>query len=126
MDREALERLIRQAYAVEADRPWASYPNYTVFRHPGSRKWFALVMDVPGNRLGLPGAEPLDVVDLKCEPRLLGSLLGEPGCFPAYHMSKGSWITLALDGSAPDDLIQALLSMSYDLTAPRPARRRGN
>ena len=46
-----------------------------------------IVIGVPKNKFGLPGCENLDVVNLKCNPLLLGSLLGEKGFFPAYHMS---------------------------------------
>lgn len=34
--------------------------------------------------------ENIDVVNLKCDSVLVGSLLCESGFFPAYHMSKGS------------------------------------
>ena len=37
-------------------------------------------------------------------------------------MNKENWLTVALDGSAPDDILRALLDMSYDLT--RPKRRK--
>ena len=90
--------------------------NYEVFRHANSKKWFAVVMDVPKFRLGLDGEELIDVVNLKCDSVLVGSLLCESGFFPAYHMSKGSWITVALDGTIPDDKIKMLLDMSYHLT----------
>ena len=60
--------------------------------------------------------ELIDVVNLKCDSVLVGSLLCESGFFPAYHMSKGSWITVALDGTIPDDKIKMLLDMSYHLT----------
>ena len=39
---------------------------------------------------------------------LAGSLLMENGFFPAYHMRKDSWITVALDGSVADDKIKML------------------
>ena len=54
-------------------------------------------MDIPKNKLGLQGEEMLEVVDFKCDPILIGTLREEPGFFPAYHMSKDSWITVALD-----------------------------
>ncbi len=54
-------------------------------------------MDVPKEKLGLQGEEVLQVVNFKCDPILIGSLLGEKGFFPAYHMSKASWITVALE-----------------------------
>ena len=36
--------------------------------------------------------------------------------FPAYHMSKAHWLTVALDGTTDEDKIKFLLDMSYDLT----------
>ena len=117
MDRRELEKYIAQQYGVEMDRPWAKYPNYGVYRHKSNRTWFAVVMDVPKEKLGLKGAGMLDVVNLKCEPAFIGSLLNEPGFFPAWHMNKSSWITVALDKSAAGETIRLLLDISYDLTA---------
>ena len=95
--RAELESFIMETYNAETDYPWLKYPNYEVFRHCNNRKWFALIMDVPKNKLGLQGEEMLEVVDFKCDPILIGTLREEPGFFPAYHMSKDSWITVALD-----------------------------
>ena len=125
MRRNELEAFIMEAYNAEADYPWRKSPNHAVFRHCSNRKWFALIMDVPKNKLGLQGEGLLDVVNLKCDPILIGSLREEPGFLPAYHMSKDNWITVALDGSAPDDKIKMLLDMSYQATAPKVCRRKG-
>ena len=118
MKREQFIRHVSDEYGIEGEYLWAKYPRYCAFRHPGNHKWFALVMDVPRSKLGLEGEEALDVVNLKCGPILTGSLLEEPGIFPAYHMSKENWITAALDGSVPDERLKLLLAMSYDATAP--------
>ena len=56
-------------------------PNFAVFRHSNNQKWFALILDIPRSRLGLPGDESIDVVNLKCDPLLIGSLRSEPGFF---------------------------------------------
>ena len=61
----------------------------------------------------------IDVVNLKCDPALIGLLRQERGFFPAYHMSKTSWITVAIDGSVADDKRKMLLDMSYEATAPK-------
>ena len=103
--------------------PWLKYPNYEVFRHCNNRKWFALIMDVPKNKLGLQGEEVLEVVNFKCDPILIGTLREEPGFFPAYHMSKDSWITVALDGSVSDDKIKMLLDTSYEATASKTHKK---
>ena len=124
MRRNELEAFIMEAYNAEADYPWRKSPNHAVFRQCSNRKWFALIRDVPKNELGLQGEGLLDVVNLKCDPILIGSLREEPGFLPAYHMSKDNWITVALDGSAPDNKIKMLLDMSYQATAPKVRRRK--
>ncbi len=58
------------------------------FRHSGNRKWFAIIMSVTEDRLGLKGDGILDIVNFKCEQALIGSLLGEEGFYPAYHMRR--------------------------------------
>ena len=124
MKRDELETLISETYNADADYPWLKYPNYEVFRHSNNQKWFALIMDVPKNKLGLHGSEPLDVVNFKCDPILIGSLRGEPGIFPAYHMNKEQWITVALDDSVSDDKIKMLLDMSYQATALKARKKK--
>ena len=74
MDRKELEEFIQTSYETEPDRPWAKYPDYLVFRHRKNKKWFALLMNVPKNKLGLQGEEGLDIVNLKCDPVLVASL----------------------------------------------------
>ena len=82
MNREELEAYILNHYSTEPDYPWADTPRAAVFRHANNRKWFALMMEVPRDKLGLAGAEKLDIVNFKCDPILIASLRGEPGIFP--------------------------------------------
>lgn len=117
MNAEQLERYICDTYSTEPEYLWAKYPSYRVFRHGSNRKWFALLMEISKEKLGLPEPGLIEVLDVKCEPLMIGSLRSEAGIFPAYHMSKASWITVALDGSVSDEKIRWLLEMSYDLTA---------
>lgn len=122
MTREELERYILATYPAEDDRPWLEYPQHQVFRHTANKKWFALAMTITRDKLGLPGDGFIDAVNLKCDPLLLGSILQEPGFFPAYHMNKTHWLTAALDGSAEDEKLLFLLDMSYALTRPKGRR----
>ena len=116
MTREELRTYISDVYGVEPDMPWADEPSYAVFRHENNRKWFAVIMDIPKNRLGLSGDATIDIVNMKCDPVLLGSLLSEPGFFRAYHMNKEKWITAVLDGSAEDEKIKLVLDLSFEAT----------
>ena len=124
MNREELEAYILNHYSTEPEYPWADTPRAAVFRHAGNRKWFALVMEMPRDKLGLAGTEKLDIVNFKCDPILISSLRGENGIFPAYHMNKSSWITAALDGSAPEDKLRLVLDMSYTATAPKLRKKK--
>jgi len=124
MTREELEKYIDDNYSVEPDYPWIKYPDYEVFRHTSNKKWFALIMEVPKNKLGLPTNDILSIVNFKCDPILIGSFLDKEGYFPAYHMNKTSWITVALDGSVSDDEIKMLLDMSFEATAPKIRRKK--
>lgn len=125
MNRSELSQYILETYPAESDHPWLKYPENEVLRHSSNKKWFALIMEVEKRRLGLDEAGTLTVVNLKCDPLLLGSLRQEPGFFPAYHMSKTRWITAALDGSVPDEKINMLVELSYQATAPKPRRSKG-
>ena len=87
MNRAGLTAHMQTAYGVEPDYPFEGDTVSAVFRRSDNRKWFALVMRLPAERLGIPGSL-LDVVNLKCDPLIIGSLLAEPGFFPAYHMNK--------------------------------------
>lgn len=124
MNRAELENYIRDAYSAEPDYPWVKYPNFAVFRHLSTKKWFALVMNIPKQVLGLSDGGTVDVVNLKCDPILMGSVLQMPGIFPGYHMNKDSWISASLDGIVPEDTLKMLLDVSYNATAPKPPKKK--
>ena len=116
MNKKEFREYIAEVYGVEPDYPWESNPAFEVYRHTNNKKWFALVMDIPRSRLGLEGDEIIDVVNLKTDPVAAGSLRLEKGIFPAYHMNKDKWISVALDGSVDDEKIKMLLDQSFELT----------
>ena len=109
---------IRDFYGVEADFPWPRYPDYAVFRHAHNRKWFALVMRVEKTKLGLSGAGQIDIVNLKLESALAVEFLTqEPGFLPGYHIARGNWVSVLLDGSVPLARITPLIDQSFAATA---------
>lgn len=58
----------------------------------------------------------IDVLNIKCDPMMIGSLRMKEGFFPAYHMNKENWISILLDGTVSADEIKPLLELSYQLT----------
>ena len=122
--RNAIIQYIQDTYSAEAEYLWADTPDCAVFRHPSSKKWFGITMNVLPDRLGLDGEKAIDIINVKCGPVMVGSLLTEESFFPAYHMNKTNWITILLDGSVPNHKITFLLQVSYDSVAPKRTRRK--
>ena len=73
-------------------------------------------MDIPRKNLGLTGDGEINVVNLKCDTRLIGTFREEAGIFPGWHMNKAHWLTVALDGTVEDEKIEFLVDMSFELT----------
>ena len=73
-------------------------------------------MDLPKSKFGVSDNENISVVNLKCDPLLIGSLTKDEGIFPAYHMNKAYWVSVWLDGTVEREKIEWLLNLSFDLT----------
>lgn len=119
MDRVQLIQFIAEQYNAHEENPWKKYPNHSVFRHKDNQKWFALMMNISKSKLGLTSNAMIDVLNVKCDPMLISVLRNEKGVYPAYHMNKENWLTLALDGSIKDDQLKWLLDQSFELTASK-------
>ncbi len=116
--RDFVFEYIKKKYKVSPEYPWAKYDSNAVFRHTDNRKWFALVMDVQREKLGLSGEEYADVVNLKVDDMFLRDMLiRQDGIFPAYHMNKQHWISVLLDGTVPEEKVFEMIDMSYMTTA---------
>ena len=124
MTLQELKEHIFDTYSAEPDHPFKMDDVSCVFRHADNRKWFALTMNIPYRTLGIPRDGNVDILNIKCDPILIGSLRCKPGFCTVYHMNKDKWITILLDGSVDRDDIIPLLAMSYDLTANKARKRR--
>lgn len=93
---------------------WMKFPGYAIFRNPQNRKWYAALMEVERNNLGLKGM--LDILDVKCSHEKVEELKSLKGFLPAYHMNKKSWITILLDGSVEKQMVFKLIEESLELS----------
>lgn len=114
MERQDVFQFVKQNYGTEPDYPWADWN--AVLRHRENRKWYGVILEVGRQKLGLSGSGQVDVLNVKCDPRLVGTLRCQEGFHEAYHMNKEKWISIRLDGSVPESQIKTLLALSYDLT----------
>ena len=87
----------------------------SVFKTSGNGKVFAL------SSLGAPDLS----VSLKVDPEDSIALREQyPAITPGYHLNKKHWISIALDGSVPEDLVEELIRGSHALVRPKVPRTR--
>lgn len=118
--RETIFAYIKKKYKVSPEYPWAKYDDNAVFRHSDNKKWFALVMGVEKNKLGLSGSEYVDVINLKIDDMMFRDILvQQEGILPGYHMNKEHWITVLLDGTVEEAKVYDLIDASFLATASK-------
>ena len=118
--RDKVTKYISNQYGVDPEYPWDNYPEYTVFRHRDNKKWFALIMKVGCDKIGIKGEGQVDVINLKIDdPILHDTLVHEKGIIPGYHMNKQYWITVMLDGSVSEDQVYRLIDTSFAATGKK-------
>ena len=102
---------------ASTDMPFEDDFDTTVLRHGPGGKWFGLLMRVRRDRVGWTGDALTQILNLKCDPLVSYALRQQyPDILPAYHMNKTHWISVRLEGSLPEEVLQMLLEMSYQLT----------
>lgn len=116
MTRQALIDFCLTFPAAYEDYPFDSITDagmWTVMRHKGNKKSFALIYE-RNQKL---------CVNLKCDP-LEASLLRQAltDVTPAYHMNKTHWNTVVLGGDVPDEGVCSMIEKSYDLIKPKRKR----
>lgn len=97
---EATAFALRLPKAVE-DYPFGDSP--AVYKVEG--RIFAFVVSDPDRPR----------LSLKCEPRLAEALRAQyASVIPGWHLNKRHWNTIELDGTVPDEEIEAMVVHSYE------------
>lgn len=116
LDREEVFNYVNRKYDVKPDYPWKTYSNFAALRHKANKKWFALVMNIAQDKLGLDGSDEIDVLNLKIRQEFIGPLRKKEGFYKAYHMDKSNWISINLNEINSINHIKDLIAESYELT----------
>lgn len=124
MTRQQIFEYVKKEYGAGPEYLWRRFPDYAVFRHGDNGKWFGLIMDVPREKLGLSGDGRADILNVKMDdPVYADFLTRQEGIFRGYHISRGNWISVLLDGTVPDHLIRDLIAVSFMASASRETRQ---
>ena len=118
--KEKVFEYISGKYLVKPEYPWEKYDRSCVFRHKENGKWFGLIMDVRGDKVGLESPDVIYVMNLKIDDPIFHDLLvKQKGIIPAYHMNKKNWISVRLNGDVPEKNVFDLIDASFEATAPK-------
>lgn len=125
MMRERIIEHIRKEYKADPEYLWSRFPDYAVFRHADNNKWFAILMNVRRDRIGLEGDGSTDIINVKLSDPLFADFLSrQPGYRRGYHFSRGSWVSILLDGSVSFEEICRWLEESYQTTASKEKKKK--
>ncbi|MER0123663.1 MmcQ/YjbR family DNA-binding protein [Streptococcus sp. ZJ93] len=114
-----LVRYIEKSFQEGPDYPFTKAPEIATLRHAANQKWYGLVTQVPWTALGIANKEgTVEIINVKVEAGQMKNLLSTVGIYPAYHMSKKTWVSISLDGSLTDEVLFDLVSKSRNLVAP--------
>lgn len=114
---EALER----RFGTLHEAPWEDDPDSITFKTKLSKKWFAIMMRIPADRLGLKGRNLIDVANIKLPPDKINALIDNVHYFRAYHMNKTHWLSVKLDKDSDISEFLSLAEISYSLAEKKNA-----
>lgn len=106
---------IKEKYKNEPEFLWLKFPNNAIFRHEDNQKWYAALINLSKRKLGISEDGEIDILVLKCDPVMIGSLIDHKKYFSAYHMNKEHWITVMIENTSEEE-IHTMLDLSYEIT----------
>lgn len=104
---------VKNKYGDELEFLWPKFPRNAIFRRADNAKWYAAILTVAKNKLGLIGDEIIEIIDLRADSAQIAAMTDGEKYFPGYHMNKKHWLTICLDGSVPAEEIYTLIDNSY-------------
>ena len=112
-----------EKYSAKPEYLWAKFPDYAVFRHSDNNKWFGIIMSVSYEKIDSHKGGMVDILNIKAEDLLMRDFLVEQeGYYYGYHISRGNWVSIVLDGTVPIESIQRLIDVSYRVTASKKTK----
>ena len=103
----------REKYNGELEFLWDKFPDNAILRRADTGKWYAALLSVNADKIGLPSDKRVEVLDLRLMPEKIEELVDGKKYFAGYHMNKKHWFTICLDGSVSIDEIYKRIDESY-------------
>lgn len=107
---------IEKQYGDHLEYLWKDDFNNAVWRGKDSQKWYAILLKIKENKLGIPSNQTIEIIDLKYDKDKIEKIIDYQNIFPGYHMNKKHWITIRLNGIVPNEVLFSLIDKSYQLS----------
>ena len=108
-------RYIKEKYQHDLEFLWPKSPQSAIVRRADNKKWYAVILVVEKNKLGLDSKEKTEIINLRGRPEEIKNIIDGKKYFACYHMNKKYWMSICLDGSVEIDEILARIDESYVL-----------
>ncbi len=108
---------VQEKYGNQLEYLWEKSPDTAVLRHEDNQKWYSVLMRIPWDKLEKGREGQVEAVNLKHDQ--VADLLSQKGIYPAFHMNKRYWLSLALDDSLQDEEVLELIERSWNLTVKK-------
>lgn len=108
---------VQEKYGNQLEYLWEKSPDTAVLRHEGNQKWYAVWMKISWGKLEKGREGQVEAVNLKYDQ--VADLLSKKGIYPAFHMNKRYWISVALDDTLSDEEVLELIERSWNLTTKK-------
>lgn len=108
---------VQEKYGNQLDYLWEKSPDTAVLRHEGNQKWYAVLMKISWDKLEKGREGLVEAVNLKHDQVV--DLLSQKGIYPAFHMNKRYWISVAFDDTLSDEMVLELIERSWNLTSKK-------
>ena len=127
MKKEILFEYIKTTYPTIIDYPFGSDFDSAVFRIQSDKKWFALYMNVSGEKFNygekrFEKEKRLDVLNVKCPVDMNETFVDYLSVFPAYHMNKTHWVSILLN-YAEENVVKILVDLSFYLVLEKNKKK---
>ena len=108
---------VQEKYGNQLEYLWEKSPDTAVLRHEGNQKWYAVLMKISWDKLEKGREGQVEALNLKHDQ--VADLLSKKGIYPAFHMNKRYWISVALDDTLSDKEVLELMEKSWNLTSKK-------
>ena len=108
---------VQEKYGNQLEYLWEKSSDTAVLRHEGNKKWYAVLMKISWDKLEKGREELVEAVNLKHDK--VADLLSKKGIYPAFHMNKRYWISVALDDTLSDKEVLEFIEKSWNLTTKK-------